>query len=192
MRQSERYGAVAIALHWAIAALALAQIALGWWMINLPDKTGVQRDWFNLHKSFGITIGTLMLVRLAWRLKHRAPPYPASMPRWQAAAARANHRLLYAALIVQPIVGFVGSSFTRFPIKYFGLTVPSLGWDAPAVKAVCSNIHLGLACLITALVALHVAAALMHLLRRDGVFQRIWPRTGRARACAPSPDFAAR
>lgn len=192
MRQSERYGAVAIALHWAIAALALAQIALGWWMINLPDKTGVQRDWFNLHKSFGITIGTLMLVRLAWRLKHPAPSYPASMPRWRAAAARVNHRLLYAALIVQPIVGFVGSSFTRYPIKYFGLGVPSLGWDVPAVKAVCSNVHLGLACLISTLVALHVAAALTHLLRRDGVFERMWPRTRPLRSRARSPDFVVR
>jgi cytochrome b561 len=75
-----RYDNISIALHWAIAALALAQLALGWWMIGLPDKTGVQRDWFNLHKSVGLTIGTLMLVRLAWRLFHPAPALPASLP----------------------------------------------------------------------------------------------------------------
>lgn len=189
MRGGERYGAVAIALHWAIAALALAQIALGWWMIQLPDRSGVQRDWFNLHKSIGITIGLLMLVRLAWRLQHRAPSLPASLPRWQAIAARVNHRLLYAALLAQPIVGYVGSSFTSYPIRYFGYTVPGWAWDSPPVKAACSAVHLGLACLIVALVALHIAAALVHFARRDGVFERMspWPRIA-----LPRRDVAAR
>jgi cytochrome b561 len=176
MAASGRYGAVAIALHWTIAALAVAQVSLGWWMITLPDKTGVQRDWFNLHKSLGLTIGMLMLARLAWRLAHPAPPYPPALPRWQAIAARANHGLLYAALIAQPIAGYVGSSFTRYPIKYFGITLPSWGWDAPALKTLFSNIHFALACLIVALVALHIAAALRHLVRGDGIFERIWPR----------------
>jgi len=174
--QRQRYGAVPLVLHWLVAVLALCQVALGWWMIQLPDKTGVQRDWFNLHKSLGLTIGFLMLARLAWRLTHPAPPYPPSLPRWQAIAARANHRLLYAALIVQPIVGYVGSSFTRYPIKYFGYTLPAWGWDAPVLKTLFSNVHFALACLIVGLVALHIAAALRHLLRGDGIFERIWPR----------------
>ena len=64
----DRYDKAAIALHWAIAALALAQIALGWWMIEIPkDPPGVRASWFNLHKSIGMTIGLLMLARLAWR-----------------------------------------------------------------------------------------------------------------------------
>jgi cytochrome b561 len=186
-----RYGGVAVAMHWTIAALALAQIALGWWMIGLPDKTGVQRDWFNLHKSFGLTIAALMLVRLAWRVAHPAPPLPASLPRWQAIAARVNHRLLYAALIAQPIVGYLGSSFTSFPIKFFGYTLPRWGWDAPALKAIFSGMHFTLACLISALVALHVAAALRHLASRDGVFERMWPRAPlawRRRGVAPRPS----
>jgi cytochrome b561 len=176
---SVRYGSVAVALHWTIAGLALAQIALGWWMIGLPDKTGVQRDWFNLHKSIGLTIFALMLVRLAWRLTHPAPPLPGWLPRWQAIAARVNHGLFYGALIAQPVVGYIGSSFTRYPVKYFGVTLPAWGWDAPPIKAFFSGVHLALACLITAAVAVHIAAALVHLLRRDGVFERMWPRMHR-------------
>jgi cytochrome b561 len=173
----ERYGRVAMALHWAIALLALFQIGLGWWMIDIPKSPpGLRADWFNLHKSFGITIGLLMLARLGWRLGHVPPPLPASVPCWQARIARLSHGLLYAALIVQPLVGYLGSSFTRYPIKYFGVTLPRWGWDAPALKQLCSDVHFALACLITALVVLHIAAALKHLFERDGVFERMWPR----------------
>jgi YVTN family beta-propeller protein len=172
----EKYGAVAMALHWAIAALALAQITLGWWMNGIPkNPPGVRASWFNLHKSIGLTLLALMLARLAWRLWNRPPPLPA-MPRWQALTARANHWALYALLIAQPIVGYLGSSFTKYPIKYFGVTLPSWGWDSPALKDLCSAVHLALAIAITALVALHVAAALKHLFERDGVFNRMWPR----------------
>lgn len=183
----ERYSRVAIALHWAIALLALFQIGLGWWMIELPKSPpGLRADGFNLHKSIGITIGLLMLARLGWRLGHVPPPLPASLPRWQARAARLNHGLLYAALILQPLVGYLGSSFTRYPIKYFGLTLPHWGWEAPALKQLCSNLHFALACLISALVALHIAAALKHLSKRDTVFARIWPRRARHAVLAPS------
>ncbi|HYN12950.1 MAG TPA: cytochrome b/b6 domain-containing protein, partial [Burkholderiales bacterium] len=114
---------------------------------------------------------------LAWRWRHPAPALPASVPRWQARAARISHFLLYACLIAQPLVGYLGSSFTRYPIKYFGLTLPHWGWDAPALKELFGTIHFGIACLLTALVAIHVAAALKHLLvNRDGVFQRMVPR----------------
>jgi cytochrome b561 len=133
-----------------------------------------------------------MLARLGGRLAHAPPPLPASLARWQARAARLSHGLLYAALIVQPVVGYLGSSFTRYPIKYFGVRVPSLGWDAPALKQLCSNVHFALACLITALVALHIAAALRHLLAHDGIFQRMWLRRRQQRALAPAAQSTLR
>src|SRR5947207_1340519 len=174
---AERYDKLAITLHWVVAALVLCQISLGWWMLDLPKSPpGLRAGWFNVHKSIGLTIGLLVLFRLAWRIGHPPPPLPESMPRWQARAARASHFLLYAALIAQPLVGYLGSSFTPYPIKYFGLVLPYWGWDAPALKELCSAVHFGLACLISVLVAIHIAAALKHLLvNRDGVFQRMLP-----------------
>jgi YVTN family beta-propeller protein len=173
----ERYGRVAVTLHWVVAVLVLCQISLGWWMLDLPKSPpGLRAGWFNVHKSIGLTIGLLVLLRLAWRIGHPPPPLPASMPRWQARAARASHFLLYAALVAQPLVGYLGSSFTPYPIKYFGIRLPHWGWDAPALKELCSAVHFGLACLITTLVALHIAAALRHLfVKRDRVFQRMVP-----------------
>jgi len=187
----ERYDRVAMVLHWTIAVLALFQIGLGWWMLDLPKSPpGLRAGWFNVHKSIGMTIGLLMLARLGWRLSHVAPALPASLPRWQARAARLSHGLLYAALIAQPLVGYLGSSFTRYPIKYFGITLPHWGWDAPALKQVCSNVHFALACLISALVVLHVAAALKHFLARDGVFQRMWPRRAQREMGAPAASHS--
>jgi cytochrome b561 len=76
---------------------------------------------------------------------------------------------------MQPIIGYLGSSFTPYPIKYFGHSLPQWGWDAPQLKVLFSSLHLGMAWLITLLVALHVGAALKHLVDRDGVFRRMWP-----------------
>ena len=175
--QPPRYHPVSIALHWIIALFVFVQLALGWWMIDIPkDPPGVRASWFNLHKSIGLSIALLMLLRLGWRMRHAAPALPAPMPAWQRHAARTSHFLLYACLILQPLWGYLGSSFTRYPIKYFGLTVPHWGWDSPALKDLFSALHLGTAWVLMAVLAVHVAAALKHLLvDRDGIFQRMWP-----------------
>jgi cytochrome b561 len=183
----QRYGTVAIALHWLIAALVFCQIYLGWWMIEIPKyPVGVRASWFNLHKSIGLTIALLVVLRLAWRLRHPPPPLPAWLPRWQARAAGINHFLLYAALLLQPLAGYLGSSFSGYPIKYFGISVPGWGWESPALKELMSDVHLLLAWAVTILVLIHVAAALTHLVKRDGIFQRMLPR-----ASAPAAAEAA-
>lgn len=173
---SERYTRVAIILHWLIGLGVIAQIAIGWWMINLPKGVGTARvDTFNLHKSIGMTIGLLVIIRIIWRLTHRAPPLPASVPVWQAHAAKISHCLLYACMLVMPISGYLGSSFTKYPIKYFGMALPHWGWDWPAAKELTSQIHYVCVILFITLIVLHLAAALKHaLVTRDGVFQRMW------------------
>lgn len=187
----QRYGSVAIVLHWLIAALVFAQIYLGWWMIEIPKyPVGVRAAWFNLHKSIGLTIALLVLLRLAWRLRNPPPPLPASLPRWQARAAGINHFLLYAALLLQPLAGYLGSSFSGYPIKYFGISVPSLVRAAPDLKELMSDIHFALAWIVTLLVLLHILAALTHLAKRDGIFQRMLPRLASARGAAEEAQRA--
>lgn len=177
-----RYNPLHIGLHWIIAIMVLAQASLGWWMLDIPKSPpGMRAGWFNVHKSIGLTVGLLMLLRLAWRFARPAPPLPGSMPAWQRAAASTSHFLLYALLIVQPLWGYLGSSFTRYPVKYFGVTLPHWGWDSPALKDLFSGLHLATAWLLMAVLAIHVAAALKHLLLdRDGVFFRMWPWRPRA------------
>ena len=175
--QSEHYTRIAVTLHWLIAAAVLAQIALGWWMIEIPKSPpGVRAGWFNIHKSIGITIGLLVLVRIGWRLTHTPPPLPSTLPAWQRIAAKTSHVMLYLCMIVMPLSGYLGSSFTKFPIIYWGMRLPHWGWDAPALKTLCSQVHVVTVIIFMTLIAIHTAAALKHLLvNRDGVFQRMWP-----------------
>jgi len=173
-----RYTKVAVTLHWLIAALVVAQLTLGWWMIEIPKQpVGVRAFWFNLHKSIGMTIAGLVLVRIAWRFRHPAPPLPACVPAWQRRAASISHALLYACLLGMPLVGFLGSTYSGYPIKYFGITLPTWGYKSDPLKGFFSSVHLGLAWLFMTLIVLHTGAALKHLLiNRDAVFWRMWPR----------------
>lgn len=184
---SPRYDRVAVALHWLIALGVLAQIGLGWWMLDIPKQpVGVRAGWFNLHKSIGLTLGALIVLRLAWRLAHRPPPLPRSLPRWQQAAALATHGLLYLCLLVMPLSGYLGSSFSGYPVRFFGIALP--GWAArdDALKDLFSQIHYAAGVVFMGLIALHAAAALKHLLARDGLFDRMWP--GRQRAAGIRAD----
>ena len=172
-----RYDHIAMTLHWLVAIGVIAQILLGLWMIDIPKQPpGVRAYWFNLHKSIGITLGALIVARLAWRLTHRPPPLPSSMPRWQARAARVSHLLLYACMLTMPLAGYLGSAYSGYPIKYFGTTLPAWGWKDEALKDFFSAVHFTAALLFISLITLHVLAALKHLwFDRDGVFHRMWP-----------------
>ena len=120
-----RYTATAVVLHWVIAALLIAEFAHGWWMQVIPkEPPGIRADAFNMHKSFGLVLLALALLRLGWRLAHRPPPFP-PMPRWQAIAARANHVLLYTMMLAMPLSGYFGSVFSGYPIKWFGMALPA-------------------------------------------------------------------
>ena len=145
-------------------------------MIGIPKSPpGARAWWFNVHKSIGITLGALILARVLWRLAHRAPPLPAAMSRWERIAAKATHLLLYVCMATMPLTGYLGSSFTKYPILYFGTRLPHWGWDAPALKELCSQVHLTTVVIFIALIALHIAAALKHwLIDRDGTFERMW------------------
>jgi len=171
---AQRYTDVAIALHWLIAVMVIGQFALGWWMQEIPKQPpGPRVDAFNLHKSVGMTILALMLIRMFWRIGHRPPLLP-RMPAWQAFLAQLTHFALYAALLIQPLVGYLGSEFSGYPVKYFGLTLP--GWAARNVpmKDLMSTLHLATSWVIAAAVVLHVAGALKHaIVDRDGTLQRI-------------------
>ncbi|HUR90395.1 MAG TPA: cytochrome b/b6 domain-containing protein [Ramlibacter sp.] len=168
-----RYTRLGIALHWLLAAALVAQLALGWWMLDIPKTpVGLRAGWFNLHKSLGMTIAAFVLLRIVWRATHRVPQ-PDLDTAWQRAAARTTHRLLYVCMAVMPLTGFLGSSFTRYPIRYFGAVVPTPHLDWPAAKQLMADVHYATACLFVALVALHVAAALWHGWQRDGVMARM-------------------
>src|SRR6476646_7461764 len=106
---SERYTTVAIVLHWAIAAAILANFFVGWWMAKAIDDPATRLQAvaaFQLHKSLGLTVLALSVLRLLWRLTHRPPPLPEAMAGWEKFAAKATHWAFYALMIVVPLSGW--------------------------------------------------------------------------------------
>jgi cytochrome b561 len=173
---ARRYGAVAQTLHWLIAALVFVMFGLGWYMTDLP--LGQRKfDLYQLHKSLGLTIFTLVVLRLGWRLLNPAPPLPAHMARWERSVARTSHGLLYTLLLVQPTIGYLQSNAANFPLVVWDvLPVPALlAPDEPFAETLAA-VHGLVANLIFLLVALHVAGALRHhFWLRDDVLRRILP-----------------
>ncbi len=173
MSGSERYTRTAVVLHWLVAVVVIGQFAWGWWMQDIPKQPpGVRADAYNLHKSVGLVIFSLMLVRLGWRIAHPAPALPA-MPAWEARLARATHVLLYVALFAMPVAGYLGSVFSGYPVKWFGQTLPAWGWADPSIKDLMSTIHLTTSWVLLAAAVLHVAGAVKHAFARDGVLARM-------------------
>jgi cytochrome b561 len=182
-----RYTTTASLLHWLVAALVIGMIGFGWWMQGIPKlPVGPRVTAYNLHKSLGMVVLLLMLLRVLWRATHR-PPALVPMPRWQARAARGVHLLLYVCLFVQPLSGYLGSAYSGYPVKFFGWTLPA--WasaDAP-VKEAMSVVHLYNSWVLVAALALHLAGSVKHAwIDRDGSFRRIWPWSGSARDPAVS------
>lgn len=171
-----RYSTVSLLLHWGIAALVVTQICL----IAAHEATDgpISREFVTLHKSVGLTILMLTLIRLGWRMANPAIPLPQAMPTWQKLLARATHVLFYVMLLAMPLVGWAASSAGRRPISWFGL------FDWPLLPLPQSrdlagdlmDMHELAAKALIVLVLLHVLGALKHhFIDRDNVLHRMLP-----------------
>lgn len=180
----DRYSAVAIALHWVIAAAILAMLAMGLIMAHGGLAPADKFKIYQLHKSVGLTILALVVVRLLWRLTHRPPPLPADMPAWEQHAAEGTHGVLYLFMLGLPLAGWalVSVAPLNLPTLWFGLfRVPDLSFltalaSKPVLAPIFTAIHRYGAYVLIAILALHVGAALRHyLVVHDFVLQRMVP-----------------
>lgn len=168
----KRYNLSAMLLHWVQAGLVLSLLWLGLTMIDLPK--GAERSAaYGLHKSLGLLAMLLTAVRIGWRIRHPAPPSPLSG--WQDVVAKGTHHALYAFLVLAPLAGYLATSFTVYPLKFFGVEVPKVGWPDEALNGTFKSLHWFLVYGGAMLIALHIAAAIKHLALRDGLMQRMLP-----------------
>ncbi|GGY96098.1 cytochrome b [Novosphingobium colocasiae] len=169
---SARYTRTAIVLHWLIAVLILANFALAWGSEDLSKAAHAAA--MGYHKSIGLSILALSLVRLFWRIGHKAPPYLPSVSPLEARAATVTTWGFYALMIAIPLSGWAMVSGGQKPLEYFGLFPVA---KLPVTKALAEaghESHEVLAFLFLALLALHLAGALKHrLIDKDGTLQRM-------------------
>ena len=168
-------------LHWFVALCVPALLVLGLWMTarasaNLwDDQTNLL---YGLHKALGFTVLLLMLLRLFFKLRTAAPAYPASLAPVRVLVAKSMHGLLYVLLFAVPLLGWAGVTAYPALITVAGYHLPAMPWmtqDAALAKQLFA-VHGTLAFVLAALIICHIAAALVHLfLKRDGIFERIWP-----------------
>jgi cytochrome b561 len=173
----ECYGPVAQAVHWTVAVLAFVVVALGWAMLTAARGDDSRELLLFLHRSVGLLILALMVFRTVWRLTHPPPPFPPGFPRSEAAAAHVDHALLYVLFLVMPLTGVLNAAAAGHPVSFFGLFAipPFLPQDA-RLSQFAVAIHLAGQFAVYALVALHVAAALMHrFVRRNRILDRMLP-----------------
>ncbi|MDY6947241.1 MAG: cytochrome b [Pseudomonadota bacterium] len=171
-----RYGVVAQLFHWTIVLLIIVQFILANRAGDLPlgsAKIAVLAQ----HKSFGITILALALLRLVWRWANPVPAEPLDIPRWQRIAARISHLALYALLLMTPLVGWLMSSARNFPVSWFGVvTLPDFIAPSKPAYEFLHETHELLAQTIFWLALLHAAAALKHhFIDKDNVLRRMLP-----------------
>ncbi len=187
MAQPDTFTSTARWLHWLIAGLIVLQYVLAEAAEEAASDL-VELALLAQHKSVGITVLALALLRLGWRLYAGAPAWPQSMPPWQHTASRVSHWAFYTLLLALPLSGWLLSSAAAYSVSWFNLVpLPDLVAPSEGLEEVFEAVHEGLAKGLFVLALVHIAAALKHLFAdRDGVFQRMWswPAVGAAFALA--------
>lgn len=165
------YTLVARLFHWVLALLIIGMLALGFYASGLENSPLKIRLFF-WHKSFGISILALVLLRLLWRLRHRPPAMPERMPKLERNGAKTAHWLLYSLMLLMPVSGWLIHSASGYSFKVFGwFNLPALVSPEKALQQQMAELHEIAAYLLIALLVLHLLAALKHrFIDRDEVF----------------------
>jgi len=175
---TRRWGAVAQLFHWVIVVLIVAQFTLATLFDDLPN--GAKKlTLLARHKSIGITILALAVLRLLWRRANPTPELPGTLKPYERTLARLTHLLLYVLLFAVPLSGWLMSSARGFPVSWFGLVqLPDLVPKDKALFDVLVSVHGVLAWVLGIVASVHLVAALKHhFMLKDDVLKRMLPFT---------------
>jgi cytochrome b561 len=166
-------------LHWLGAAAILFMLGLGFAMVNIISEQGLRFDLYQFHKSLGLFVLALMVLRVLWRFARSAPPPIPTMPPWQDRAARVMHALLYCLAIAVALAGYASVSASSLPLPValpFGFHAPNLIATDQALSEDFKQAHHILAAILAICVAGHAAAALKHhFVDGDATLRRMAP-----------------
>ncbi|HSH98141.1 MAG: cytochrome b [Methylophilaceae bacterium] len=192
---STHYTKTAVVLHWLIGLGIIFMLALGWYMCDLPKEAaktatfdlfdlGVYQlqlaeavsprtFYFNLHKSIGVTVLALIVLRILWRITHKPPVMLESHKPWEKKLAHATHHTLYLLMIAMPLSGLIMAAYSKYGVKWFGIQVIA-GLNDNTKREIFVEIHEFLALVFAIVIVLHVLGALKHLvIDKDGTLKRM-------------------
>lgn len=180
--RTDAYAPVHRAIHWLTAILIFGLVPVGIVMANRGAAgifDALTNQLYAWHKLIGFIVLLLVVARLIIRAVKGAPPYPATMPKWMVGAAHGLHALVYVLLLLVPLAGWAG--VTAFPatITVGGFHLPAMPFvpQSEELAKTFFRVHMAGAILLTLMVFGHIGAALFHLIvKKDGVFQRMWPK----------------
>jgi cytochrome b561 len=174
-----KHSRTTIGLHWITALAVLGLLGVGLWMVGLPLGL-LKLKVYAWHKWIGIAVLAMTVVRLLWRWRHPPPMLPGSLRDWERRLAPIAHWSLFALLLAMPLSGWMMNSAAGVGLYWFGyIPIPDLVPRDPDLFATLKTVHKILSRLLIAVVVLHVGAVIYHdVLRRDGVFRRMWPTGG--------------
>ncbi len=171
----ERYGSITRLLHWAIAFLIIGLIVLGWWMVDLSYYDRWYNRSLELHKGIGMIVLALAVVKTGWMIFDGKPEFPATIRRWERAAATAANHLFYLLMLLIPVTGYIISTSAGDGISIFGwFEAPAIFSAGEAVRDLAIELHYWLAYATAGLVFIHALAALKHqFMDHDGMLRRM-------------------
>lgn len=192
---ASRYTKTAIVLHWLIAIGIFGMFGIGWYMSGLPkdapkaiaydlfdlgiytwqlsEAVSPRTFYFNLHKSIGVTLLALIVVRLCWRLTHQPPALLDSLKAWEKKLAEKAHKVLYLLMFAVPMSGLIMATYSKYGVKWFG--VPLIrGLDKEGLREAFVEVHEIAGILLLLVIILHVAGALKHkFIDKDETMKRM-------------------
>lgn len=174
---TQSYGSLAKFFHWTISSFIILLLIVGSIMTSLPDGDGKSLVYL-MHKSFGITVLSLALLRLTWRLTNPTPRLPTQTPRWEKALAHLTIAAFYLLMLGLPLSGWIMSTAAGHPPHFFGLfTLPApMITKSQPLSQFAGQIHEILAWTITGLLSLHIAGALKnHIINKNNLLKRMMP-----------------
>ncbi|MBC7757031.1 MAG: cytochrome b [Bdellovibrio sp.] len=192
---SNQYTKTAKILHWLIALGIFGMFALGWFMADIPKEAAKQTvfdifdlgifHWtvpeeisprsfyFNVHKSFGVTIFALIIIRILWRLTHTPPALLASYKAMERKLATGAHRLLYVLMIILPLSGVIMAVYSKYGIKWFGIDFIK-GLDNNPLRLIFKSAHEIIGLILVAIIVIHILGALKHqFIDKDETLKRM-------------------
>ena len=170
---SSQYNRYTRLLHWIMAVVIIVNIVIAFYMDDLSKEDKLQ--FVLLHRSLGLLILQLAIVRIIWVLMHAAPKMPDNIPKFEVKIGKILQHSFYLLMIVLPITGFIMTVTSGKAVGFFGLfDLPLIFEKNHDIHELFEDIHVYLGWLMSALVVLHIGAGLYHRYKNDGVFERIW------------------